>query len=67
VGAVIARFEMRDIKKGTEMKMDFNMTATPVFDNRMPKEIRGIAPVMGIAAAYEVIKDDILPTFEKFL
>jgi hypothetical protein len=66
-GAIIASFKLHGLTKGTKVKMDLHMTAVPIFDKRMPKEIRGLPVMHVMSAAYEVVKDDVLPLFENFL
>jgi hypothetical protein len=65
-GAVVARFEIVNTIKGTEMDMDFKPTCVPVFDVGMPKEIRGVQVMGCMGFAHEFIRDEVLTIFERF-
>lgn len=67
VGAVIARFEMGKPEHGAEVNVNTKLSAIPVFDKGMPEKLHKIPAVGVLSAAHDFVRDDVLPTFEKFL
>jgi hypothetical protein len=64
-GAVLSRAEVTYGPHG-KVKMNPKLTVIPVFDNRMPKEIRG-RPVISTLQDTQRFIEDFLPMFEQFL
>ena len=66
-GTVVARFQMGKSERGAKVKVGHKISAVPIFDKRMPKEIRSVPVFMALGGACEFIKDTIFPVFDNLL
>lgn len=66
-GAVLGRIAIVGHEHGDEVAVNPNLTPIPVFDDGMPKEIRGLPVLETLEFAGNFILNEVLPMFRKFV
>jgi hypothetical protein len=67
-GAVLARLQLTPgTQEGDKMHMECSFAPIPIFDNGMPKQLRGIAPIATLWAAGQFIDRVVIPLFRPLL
>jgi hypothetical protein len=66
-GAVLSRLQMSTAGEGDHVRVETKVAPVPVFDDCMPKEIRGLPFFDILSQAGVFIRDKVVPMFRPFL
>lgn len=66
-GAILARVEIANPSRGDKVHMETEATFVPVFDSRMPEQIRGRPILKLFGDAGQFIQGEVIPKFFRFL
>jgi len=66
-GTVLSRVQVGESEAGAQVYVKPQLTVAPVFDDRMPKKIRGLSAPDSLARAAIFIEFTVLPALEPFV